>query len=192
MTQYASVRVLVIAQLADIRQWLDAGKTLSDYHRRHRLTVSYNRFARVLKRYMQPQPQNLRQLEQTKQEGSLGLTGDNLAHAGASIVSPASNVSREPDETAAGASEQEWLTANEIHALYFDQTGRRVNAIKIGLEARRLKVTNQETVLSVEGVRRPVVPKKYAKGELAKLFNGLDKLDSSAVAKNHHYRFCSS
>jgi hypothetical protein len=184
MTQYASVRVLVIAQLADIRQWLDAGKTLSDYHREHGLTISYNRFARVLKRYMQPQPQNLRQIEQVKQAGSANLTGDNLAHAGASIASPAFNAPGAPNEATVTASEQAWLSAAEIHALYFEQTGRRINAIKIGLEARRLEIAKQDTIVNIEGVRRPVVPRKYAKNELGRLFEELDKLDLSACTKS--------
>jgi hypothetical protein len=184
MTQYASVRVLVIAQLAEIRQWLDAGKTLSDYHREHRLTVSYNRFARVLKGYMQPQQPNLRLLEQANPAVSLGLTGDNLAHAGASIVSPAFNAPGLPNEATVTASNQEWLTAAEIHALYFEQTGRRIHAIKIGLEARRLEIAKQDMIVNMEGVRRPVVPRKYAKNELGRLFEELDKLDLSTCTKS--------
>jgi hypothetical protein len=184
MTQYASVRVLVIAQLADIRQWLDAGKTLSDYLRDHGLTVSYNRFARVLKRYIQPRPRTLRQIEKVKQAGSAKLTGDNLAHAGASIASPAFNAPGAPNEVTVTASRQAWLSAAEIHALYFEQTGRRINAIKIGLEARRLEIAKQDLIVNIEGVRRPVVPRKYAKNEIGRLFEELDKLDSSTCPKN--------
>jgi hypothetical protein len=184
MTPYASVRVLVIAQLADIRQWLDAGKTLSDYHRDNGLTVSYNRFARVLKRYIQLRPQTLRQIEQVKQAGSANLTGDNLAHAGASIASPAFNAPGAPNEATVTASEQAWLSAAEIHALYFEQTGRRIHAIKIGLEARRLEIAKQDMIVNIEGVRRPVVPRKYAKNELGRLFEELDKLDLSTCTKS--------
>ena len=79
--QYGAVRILVIAQLADIRQWLDAGKTLSGYHREHGLTVSCNRFSRVARRYLQ--------LERANQAHILDLSGDSLAQVGAPIVSPA-------------------------------------------------------------------------------------------------------
>lgn len=53
MTQYAQVRVLVVAQLDDIRAWIAAGKTLTQYHRTKELPVSYTRFVRVLKRYLE-------------------------------------------------------------------------------------------------------------------------------------------
>lgn len=81
MTQYGDVRVLVIAQLADIRKWIDAGKTFVDYHREHGLTVSCNRFSRVARRYLQ--------LERANQAHILDLSGDSLAQVCAPIVSPA-------------------------------------------------------------------------------------------------------
>jgi hypothetical protein len=88
--------------------------------------------------------------------------------------------------------EQAWLSATEIHDLYFQQTGRRINTIKIGLEARRLELSKQTTTSNIEGIQRPVTLNKYAKTELARLFEVLDQLDEPTYAKNHHYRFWSS
>jgi len=86
--------------------------------------------------------------------------------------------------------EHAWLSATEIHVVYFEQTGRRINTVKIGLEARRLQITKQQTSAMIEGVKKPVVLNKYAKNELAKLFEELNnKPDEPTYTTKNPYVF---
>ena len=70
-----------------------------------------------------------------------------------------------------------YLSATDISDRYFDQTGRRINTVKIGMEATRLGIKRIQREDNIPGIVRKVRLKQYAVDELPKLFLALDELD---------------